>query len=293
MSDFDSTTTNERTIIDFSRFSITDIHRLGRYTYKHAHGSLPEHTHDGMMEICYCEKGLQVYEVNGQKYNIKGGDIFITFPGELHSTAHHPEEKGILYWLLIKIPDGNSFLDYNGPDAIALLSELLNLSTRHFKGSTEMKKMLDDIFTLHYTPQQPIYRVQLLNLLTNFLLATIQGSQKTSELQPSNRRLEISTYIASNLYNDLSVELLAEKMNFSDSHFKSWFKNEFGVPPADYVLRLRIEEAKKLLQTSGENTVTDTAYQLNFSSSQYFATVFKKYTGVTPTEYKSSLFANA
>jgi AraC-like DNA-binding protein len=137
-----------------------------------------------------------------------------------------------------------------------------------------------------------MHRIQILNQLTNFLLAIIQRSQ-TNATSPSNRRIEISTYIASNLYNDLSVELLAEKMNFSDSHFKGWFKKEFGVPPADYVLRLRIEEAKKLLQTGGENIVTDTAYRLNFSSSQYFATVFKKYTGITPSEYRNSILLSA
>jgi AraC-like DNA-binding protein len=155
-----------------------------------------------------------------------------------------------------------------------------------------MKKMLDDIFSLYTTPPSQMHRIQILNQLTSFLLAIIQRSQTNAAL-PSNRRIEISTYIANNLYNDLSVELLAEKMHFSDSHFKSWFKKEFGVPPADYVLRLRIEEAKKLLQTEGENIVTDTAYRLNFSSSQYFATVFKKYTGITPSEYRNSVLLSA
>lgn len=292
MSSFDNTSTPERTIIDFDRFNITDVHRLGRYAYKHAHGSLPAHSHDGMMEICYCEKGLQVYEVNGKVYHIKGGDIFITFPGEPHSTAQHPEEKGVLYWLIIKIADGNTFLDYKKNDALAFVKALLNLPSRHFKVGADMKKMLDDIFSLYATPPSQMHRIQILNQLTSFLLAIIQRSQTNAAL-PSNRRIEISTYIANNLYNDLSVELLAEKMNFSDSHFKSWFKKEFGVPPADYVLRLRIEEAKKLLQTEGENIVTDTAYRLNFSSSQYFATVFKKYTGITPSEYRNSVLLSA
>lgn len=288
MSDFDSISTAERTIIDFNRFKITDVHRLGRYTYKHAHESLPAHTHDGMMEICYCEKGLQVYEVDGHTYLIKGGDIFITFPGEVHGTAQHPEEKGVLYWLIVKIPDDDTFLDYQKNDAGAFTNALLNLPSRHFKGDTEMKKMLDDIFVLNSTPPDDLHRIQILNQLTNFLLAIIQHSQNSAALQPSSRRVEISTYIANNLYDDLSVESLAAKMNFSDSHFKSWFKKEFGVPPADYVLRLRIDEAKKLLLQPGENMVTNTAYRLNFSSSQYFATVFKKYTGVTPTEYRNT-----
>ena len=287
MGNFDNTTTAERIIIDFGRFGITDVHRLGKYTYKHAHSSLPEHAHNGMIEICYCEKGQQVYEVNGEKYTIKGGDVFITFPGELHSTAHHPEEKGILYWLILKITDQNNFLNYSGQDAGAFIRALLTLPGRHFKGGSGIKKTLDDVFVLYSTEQEPIHRVQVLSLLTNFLLAVIQRSKTSAALKPSNRKAAISSFITENLYHDLSVEFLAAWMNYSESHFKSWFKNEFGMPPADYILRLRIEEAKKLLQTPGENSITDTAYYLNFSSSQYFATVFKKYTGTTPTKYRN------
>src|SRR5690606_37616406 len=102
----------------------------------------------------------------------------------------------------------------------------------------------------------------------------------------SDRISEIKNYIHDNIYQNLSIELLANLINMSDSHFKSWFKKEFGMPPLDYILRVRIEEAKKLLEQSSGESVTAIAFKLNFSSSQYFATVFKKYTGINPANYK-------
>lgn len=287
MDDFETRSTTERTIIQLNTFNIDEVHRLGRYSYTHAQTGLPEHAHEGMMEICYCEKGLQVYVVNGQEFFVKGGDTFVTFPGELHGTAHHPEEKGALYWLILKIPTEGSFLNFTGPDASALIQALLTLPSRHFKGNRSLKKYLDDLFTLYHDHSNPLSRIRVMNLLTSFLLTVVQCSLKSMELQPSDQKIKISQYIRSNLHTNLSIEVLARQLHFSDSHFKSWFKKEFGMPPADYILRLRIEEAKALLRCARANTVTDTAYRLNFSSSQYFSTVFKKYTGITPTDYRN------
>ncbi|GAB3795463.1 hypothetical protein GCM10028819_11560 [Spirosoma humi] len=289
MDDFENRSTAERTIIQLDAFNITDVHRLGRYRYTHAQSGLPEHAHEGMMEICYCEKGLQVYAVDGQEFYVKGGDVFVTFPGELHGTAHHPEEKGALYWLIIKVPTEGPFLDFAASDASALTQALLTLPSRHFKGNRTLKKILDDLFTLYKNPHDSLRRIQIMNLLTSFLLTVIQCSHQSMESRPSDQKIKISQYIRANLHTNLTIDELAVQLNFSDSHFKSWFKKEFGMPPADYILRLRIAEAKVLLQRTGDNTVTETAYQLNFSSSQYFATVFKKYTGVTPTDYRNSL----
>ncbi|MNL10142.1 DNA-binding transcriptional activator FeaR [compost metagenome] len=58
------------------------------------------------------------------------------------------------------------------------------------------------------------------------------------------------------------------------------------MPPVDFILRSKVEEGKKLLQLPDGESVTAIAFKLNFSSSQYFATVFKKYTGISPAEFK-------
>jgi AraC-like DNA-binding protein len=287
MSDFDTRSTPERSIINFEKFDLDGKVRLGRYSYKHVHGELETHSHDGMMEICYCDKGLQVYEVSGKEYQIRGGDVFITFPNELHGTAQHPEEKGALYWLIIMIPEKDRFLHYDPKESAVFINELMAIPQRHFKGTDAMKKMLDQLFTLHEEPViQPIHKLQTLNLISNFLLAVIEYSQKNIVRLPSDRISEIKAYINNNIYQNLPIELLAKELCMSDSHFKSWFKKEFGMPPVDYILRTRVEEGKKLLQLPDSESVTSIAFKLNFSSSQYFATVFKKYTGVSPAEFK-------
>lgn len=287
MSDFDTRSTTERSIINFSKFNLDGKVRLGRYSYKHVHGELETHSHDGMMEICYCDKGMQVYEVAGKEYQIRGGDVFITFPNEPHGTAQHPEEKGTLYWLIVQIPEKECFLHYGAEESKVFINELMGIKERHFKGTEVMKKMLDQLFTLHEErEQQPVHKLQTLNLISNFLLIVIEYSQKNVAREQSDRISEIKSFIHDNIYQNLPIELLAKELCMSDSHFKSWFKKEFGMPPVDYILRTRIEEGKKLLQLPEGESVTSIAFKLNFSSSQYFATVFKKYTGISPAEFK-------
>jgi len=62
------------------------------------------HNHGNMIEICLLESGRQNYIVEGQEYSLTGGDVFLTHPHEKHSTGLFPEEKGMLYWMLIYIP---------------------------------------------------------------------------------------------------------------------------------------------------------------------------------------------
>jgi AraC-like DNA-binding protein len=80
-----------------------------------------------------------------------------------------------------------------------------------------------------------------------------------------------------------TLEQLAEVSGLSVSSFKRVFKEVAGIPPHAYILRKRIDRAQNLLR-KGECSVTDIAFECGFPSSQYFATVFKRVTGLTPND---------
>jgi AraC-like DNA-binding protein len=77
---------------------------------------------------------------------------------------------------------------------------------------------------------------------------------------------------------------LAEDAGLSLSRFKTKFKAQIGIAPHEFILRCKVEAAKKFLLEENRN-VTNTAMELGFSSSQYFATVFKRFTQQTPLEF--------
>jgi len=92
-------------------------------------------------------------------------------------------------------------------------------------------------------------------------------------------------YIDDHLGDPVRVPVLAQVARLSESRCKARFKREIGVPPAEYWLRKKIDRAIVLLK---KRSVTEVAFELGFSSSQYFATVFKRYTLVNPSLFHRS-----
>jgi AraC-like DNA-binding protein len=90
-------------------------------------------------------------------------------------------------------------------------------------------------------------------------------------------------HIENHLEDPVHVPRLAEVARLSESRFKTRFKRELGVPPAEFWLRQKIEKATLLLKSK---SVTEVAHELGFSSSQYFATVFKRYTLCSPSRFR-------
>jgi AraC-like DNA-binding protein len=67
----------------------------------------------------------------------------------------------------------------------------------------------------------------------------------------------------------------------SETSFRKILRNEIGSSPLDYINRRRVFEARRLLEEKDLN-IKEVAHHLGFSSSQYFSTVFKRITGVSP-----------
>ncbi len=287
----DTSSTNERQIINLSDYGLCNALVIGRYKYNCAHAKLSDHYHENTIEICYCHKGSQVYTVNNNTYQIKGGDVFVTFPNEVHSTGVYPEEKGVLYWLLIHVPVKKKFFEYSQPDSRAFIDALINLPNRHFKATAEMGKTLENIIKAAQKDAHKLQKIVIQNLIISFLFQTIEAASclTKAQRQISDYTAKIDHFIAAHYKETLSIELMSSMLNLSESRFKSWFKQEFGVPPLEFILRKRIEEAKRIMELQTEVTMSSIAYDLGFSSPQHFATIFKRYTLLSPKEFKATL----
>lgn len=88
--------------------------------------------------------------------------------------------------------------------------------------------------------------------------------------------------------NDLSVAKLCSLCGISEVYFRRIFVNKFGVSPKEYIIDLRINYAKQLLN-SKQFSVGETALLCGYSEECHFSREFKKRVGTTPKEYKHSL----
>lgn len=99
----------------------------------------------------------------------------------------------------------------------------------------------------------------------------------------------IRSYIGQHYRDDLSMQDVARMMNYSEAYFCKLFKQCFSCNFTAYLTQLRMEEAKKLLAEPTVN-VKNVGEAVGYSDSNYFAKVFKRYTGSSPTEYRTELF---
>lgn len=98
----------------------------------------------------------------------------------------------------------------------------------------------------------------------------------------------MKAYIRNNYTNDISLQDAARTMNYSDAYFCKLFKQCFDKNFTTYLTEFRIEKAKKLLEEPSGN-VKDIGDAVGYPDSNYFAKVFKRVVGISPSEYRMTI----
>ena len=101
----------------------------------------------------------------------------------------------------------------------------------------------------------------------------------------------IAAYVRQNYRNDISMQDAARAMNYSEAYFCKLFKQCFSCNFTAYLSEYRVGEAKKLLAVPTVN-IKDIGKAVGYGDSNYFTKVFRRYTGVSPTEYRTKLLIN-
>ena len=273
------------------QIGIPGVGEVGRYRYANAYEGLRLRAHPEGLEICFLARGQQTYRVNGQVYRLRGGDQYLVFPGEPHDSAGMPEEKGVLYWVFLKLtPARRSLLFLDAAASRTLRRTLLAMPSRHFAAEPGSRDLLEEIFHGIEHGRSKLDRLATAALIQRYLFATVRASQRNRRATPSPRIQRTLAHIAENVGELPSVPQLARLVRLSPSRFKARFREEVGLPPREHVLRHKLAVAQSMLRTP-KATITSVAHELGFSSSQYFATVFRRFTGMTPTHYQRDIQA--
>ena len=164
----------------------------------------------------------------------------------------------------------------------ATLRQALRSLPRVFSGDSSLRTMLHDAFYA-LSRENRVERCLGEQMIACALWRMKKLSQKMS-LHQSDSIADAIAFIHDNLTEPIQLEDAAACCGLSLSRFKVKFKEETGATPREYINHVKIEQAKRLLEAG--RSVTDTALDLGFTTSNYFSVIFKKYTGKTPTQYE-------
>lgn len=247
--------------------------------------ALPEHVHDNAFEFVVIEKGHAEWELDGERFQTRAGDVFHTRPGEVHRGSYEVIEPCRFWWIQVKTPSvTESWLSIPNEESIPLVSGLWNLPRVHHCGPLiiEPLKRLRESVENDYALAKIECRIAILDFLVRLLHPGLQRPLPSDVLAGLEEII-----IQMNSSHDWRPKIpdLAHRLGVSVSHFHRIFRDFSGLSPMDYMERSRIQEACHRLKETND-LITKISLDLGYVTSQHFATAFRRITGQSPSQWR-------
>ncbi|MFD2329355.1 AraC family transcriptional regulator [Cohnella sp. GCM10020058] len=278
-------TTSARWVVNNDESHVIHVPELVTLGYDRFSEAIPltDHRHEQAYEFVYMEGGQATWDIGGESITTVAGQMLMTRPDEWHRARIHYIEPCSIWWVIVRDPEQCRqwlLLRHSDKDkvsrAMRALDRVTAVETRVRDNFRQLRDLLEE-------RRDDKYRIR--HLLLDIVLGVIYPSvdRSASLLEQSVRTL--MEEIAGDPAKRWTVPELAASLNVSESHLFRLFREIAGEAPATFVERTRIEHARRLLMDS-DASITSLAMDLGFKTSQHFATVFKRYTGVSPRSWR-------
>ena len=219
--------------------------------------------------VCVTSGSCTYHFADNTKFQVTVGDVFYLPHQAVYKMYIHTENYGSIFcdfeFLETEAKASALYASETHPGIDNLFVKLLNLyRASSCSAHTECMAVLYHIYSTLQQNAQPDYL----------------GKSKEERIR------EARSYIDKNFHQpNFSISLLAEKIGISEVYLRKLFKAQYGITPSNYLISVRLENAKKLMRYPFI-TLEECALQSGFSSLQYFCRLFKKATGISPGKYK-------
>ncbi len=249
-------------------------------------------------EFVYVDKGEVTVTADDKEIILRQGEIIFHKPNEWHNIrANGVVAPNIA---IVTFECHSKAMEYFenkmfkvGQMQKSAISKIVSEYTNAF--STPLNDPLTD--KLSRKLDCPIGSEQLLKqyiceLLISYLRNPIPGNQRTQFIvNQSNAMLNmIINYMKDHISENLTIAQLVKYSGSNKTTITNVFNENFGMGAIDYFISLKIDTAKKYLRENNYN-VTQISEMLGYSNIHYFSRQFKKLTGMSPTQYSSSIQA--
>lgn len=259
-------------------------------------------------QFLYCFTGSVHLVINQNHYLLTQGSVAIIPPNKPHTIWVDENAEGDLYWFhcdFMPVQDGNWVYEfYNTPEKYAKLFGGAMPYPEHIRpalalpGNTRLEEHIafsdyDEIElvfrTLYklYTRLDSRFPIRSKILVLQLLEAIFEKLHVFSASRDEDRRVSnsIHTYIKANYYRKISVYDICKYANLNSDYAGKLFKKETGMTLIEYLNKFRIEKAKRLLLDE-DLSIVDVAEMTGFQNENYFCSITRKHTGMTPTRLR-------
>ena len=254
--------------------------------------SMPHHHLHDAFEMYYLKKGQRHYFIKDKTYYVQPGDLILINPYEFHGTinvGNSPYERVLIHFhkSYLKTLLNNSLnLDIYKPfrDGVHVIRFSIDEQN---KVEALLSSMLNEVES-NNAHQQLYLKMLLAQLFLLILRCPNQLKESPIDKIPLHHQpiLDAISYMANYYNEDLTLESVSKKFCFSPWYFSRIFKQATGMSYIEYLNKIRINEAQKLL-TKTNKRITEIAGQTGFNSLTNFGRVFKQISGCSPRQYKN------
>lgn len=254
----------------------------------HALGAveIPEHEHSSFcltlqtgrpVEIEWWSEGK-----NGKDFHQPGSMVLLT-PGARHrARMKHPSHQVLLSidesYLLKAAQELGKQNELSFENRWKFEDRRLSLLTTELQREMQTGGEMGSLYHEHLGMLLSIALIQKFHV-------GLQVSQPLKGGMPRARLQRVLDYIAENSHRDIRLADLAETVDMSVFHFARLFRLEMGMTPYRYLVEQRLQQAKALLRND-TRPVAEIAIETGFTSPCHFSRAFRRYMGVSPTEWK-------
>ncbi|WP_192347787.1 AraC family transcriptional regulator [Algoriphagus sp. Y33] len=255
----------------------------------------PLHNHT-YFEIIFILRGSGVHHLNGNRFDYGYGDVFLLGPEDFHSF----DIRELTEFCFIRFNEPFSRIlslsdESKGKSIIETLLHIPLQSRgsliREKQDKAKLLNLLSVLESEYDNKQSPYYEIVRDSLMRTILIILARKLRQSDEagqiLSYSDSVESILLYVKKNIYSPskLRIEVLAEKFNMAPNYISIFFKKQVGESIKQYITNYKFGLIEARL-TYSKLTLSEIAHEFSFTDESHFCRQFKKYCGVTPTEFR-------